>query len=75
MNDSGEREAILTARTRLRWIKFREFGELLHGRKDLLKMKEMIYLSRMRSAMLYGSETWCLRENEMMILRRTEKAM
>ena len=25
--------------------------------------------------MLYGSETWCLRENEMAILRRTERAM
>ena len=27
------------------------------------------------SAMLNGSETWCLRENKMAILRRTEKAM
>ena len=25
--------------------------------------------------MLYGSEMWCLRENEMAILRRTKKAM
>ena len=25
--------------------------------------------------MLHGSETWCLRENEMKILRRTERAM
>ena len=25
--------------------------------------------------MLYGSETWCLRENERAILRRTERAM
>ena len=25
--------------------------------------------------MLYGSETWCLRENEKAILRRTERAM
>ena len=25
--------------------------------------------------MLYGSETWCLRENEMAILRRTERAI
>ena len=25
--------------------------------------------------MLYGSETWCLRENEMAILRRTHRAM
>ena len=38
-------------------------------------MKGMIYRSCVRSAMLYGSETWCLRENEMAILRRTERAM
>ena len=25
--------------------------------------------------MLYGSEAWCLREKEMTILRRTERAM
>ena len=25
--------------------------------------------------MLYESKTWCLRENEMAILRRTEKSM
>ena len=25
--------------------------------------------------MLYGSETWCLREDEMEILRRTKRAM
>ena len=43
--------------------------------KDFVKMKERIYQSCVRSAMLYGSETWCLRGNEMVILRRTEKAM
>ena len=26
-------------------------------------------------AMLYGSEKWCLRKNEIAILRRTERAM
>ena len=36
----------------------------------------MVYWSYIRLAMLYGSETWCLRENEIMaILRRTERAM
>ena len=25
--------------------------------------------------MLYGNETWCFRENEMSVLRRTERAM
>ena len=38
-------------------------------------MKGRIYQTCVRSAMRYGSETWCLRENEMAILRRTEKAM
>ena len=38
-------------------------------------MKGMVYRSCVRLAMLYGSETWCLRESEMAILRRTERAM
>ena len=38
-------------------------------------MKGMVYWSCVRSAMLYGTETWCLRENEMAILRRTMRAM
>ena len=38
-------------------------------------MKGMVYRSYVRLAMLYGSETWCLRENEMSVLRRTEGAM
>ena len=36
---------------------------------------DMYDRSCVRSAMLYGSETWCLRENEIEILRRTERAM
>ena len=38
-------------------------------------MKGMVYRSCVRSAMLYVSETRCLRENEMIILRRTTRAM
>ena len=37
--------------------------------------EKKIYQSCIRSAMLYGSETWCLRENETAISRRTEKTM
>ena len=29
----------------------------------------------LRSAMLHGSEAWCLRENKMSVLKRTEKAL
>ena len=64
----------MTARVRIGWIKIRECGELLLGRRFSLKIKGMVYRSCVRSAMLYGSETWCLRENEMIILRRTERA-
>ena len=35
----------------------------------------MVSWSCVRSAMLYESETWYLRKNEMAILRRTDKAM
>ena len=38
-------------------------------------MKGKVYKSCVSSALLYGSEAWCLREKEMAILRGTERAM
>ena len=75
LNASGGCETVVTSRVRIGWIKFRECGEVLRGRRFSLRMKGMVYQSCVRSAMLYGSETWCLRESEMAILRRTERAM
>ena len=40
-----------------------------------LKIKGIVYKSCVRSAMLYGSEIWCLGQNEIGILQRTERAM
>ena len=68
LNASGKCETEVAAKVRIGWIKFRECGELLLGRRFSLKMKETVYRSFVRSAMLYRSETWCLRENEMIIL-------
>ena len=42
LNASGGSEAAVTAKTRIGWIKFRECGELLYGRKFWLKMKGRI---------------------------------
>ena len=75
VNAGGGCEAAVTARARIGWVKFKECGELLNSRSFSLKLKRIVYRSCVRSAMLYGSETWCLRENEMAILRRTERAM
>ena len=58
LNANGGCETAVTARVRIGWMKFRECGELLLGRFSL-KMKGMVYRSCVRSAMLYGSETWC----------------
>ena len=63
LNASGGYETAVTARVRIGWMKFRECGQLLLGRRFSLKMKEVVYRSCVRSAMLHGSETWCLREN------------
>ena len=56
-------------------MKFRECGELLRGRRFFLRMKGMVYRCCVRLAMLYESETWRLRETEMAILKRSERAM
>ena len=71
----GGREAAVTSRTRCGWIKFWECGELLYGRRFLLKQKGSVYKSYVRPAIQYGSESWCHKECEMGILRRTERSM
>ena len=75
LNASGGCEAAVTARVRIGWVRFRKCGELLLGNRFLLKMKGKVYCCCIRSALLYGSGTWCLKENEKAILRRTERAM
>ena len=74
LNASGGCETAVTSRIRIGWMKFRVRRVVIRGRKFSLRMKGVVYRSRVKSAMLYGSETWCLRETEMTILR-TERAM
>ncbi|XP_068739419.1 uncharacterized protein [Montipora capricornis] len=54
VNASGGCKAAVTARARIGWVKFREYGELLNSKRLSLKMKEMVYRSYVRLAMLYG---------------------
>ena len=75
LNASGGCEVALTSRTRLGWKKFRKCGEILFRKRFFLQMKEKVYKSYVRLAMLYGSKTLCLRENKIAILRRTERSM
>ena len=72
VNASGGCEAAVIARARIGCVKFRECRELLNSKRFSLKVKRMVYQTCVRVAMLYGSEAWCLRENEIPIFRRTE---
>ena len=67
---------MVTVRARLGWAKFRECGELLNSEKVLAEGK-MIGLSELCKIgyMSHRSGKWCLSENEMAILRRTEREM
>ena len=51
-----------------------ESGEILYERRFALKTKGEVYRICVRSAILHGNETWCLREREVKLLR-TERAM
>ena len=52
LNASGGREAPVTARKGIGWVRFRECGELLLGNRFPLKMKGKVYRC-VRSAILY----------------------
>ena len=74
LNATDGCETAVTARSRIGWIKFMECSEILKGRRFSLKTKGK-GKSCVRSVMLYRSEACRLREKEMAILRRTERAM
>ena len=61
-------EAAVTAKTRCGWVKLRECGELLYGRRFSTYLKEAVYRSYVLPTLLYESEAWCLKESEMGIL-------
>ena len=75
LNSSERCEAAVTARTREGWKKFRECGEVLFRKRFSLQMKGKIYKSYARSAMLYGKEKCCLKENKVATLKRAERCL
>ena len=56
LNGSDGCEAAVTARVRIKWVRFRKCGELLLGNRFPLNMKGKVYRCCVRSATLYESE-------------------
>ena len=75
LSQDGDVNAAVVARIRCAWKKFRELSPILTAKKVALKVKGKIYVSCVRSCMLYGSETWAVKEEQVSKLQRTEMRM
>lgn len=71
----GGAEASSVARIRSGWRKFRELLPLLTTRGLSFRVKGRLYAACVRSVMLYGSETWAVKEEDVRRLKSTEMRM
>ncbi len=71
----GGAEACSVARVRSGWKKFRELLPLLTLKGLSLHIKGKLYASCVRSVMVYGSETWAVKEDDVCRLVHNERSM
>ena len=62
-------------KVRCTWSKFRELQPILTARGASLKVKGKMYKACFRSVMVYGSETWPMKVEDMNRLERAENMM
>ena len=75
LNAGGGCLSAVTARVRVGWMKFKEMSGLLCGKRWSVKLKGRVYKTCVRTAMIYGGETWVMRKEEENVLQRAERAM
>ena len=75
LNGGGGAESASVTRIRCAWAKFRELSGLLTKKEVSLRMKGRVYTVCVRSAMLYGSETWAINSEQVARVDRTEMRM
>ena len=71
----GGCEATTVTRVRAAWGKFRELLPLLCSKSLSLHTQGKVYNTCVRGALLYASECWPLRQNDLARLLRNERAM
>ena len=71
----GEAEEASRARVRCAWAKFRELAPVLTSRGASLKVKGKVYKACVQRVLVYGSETWPVKMEDMQRLVRTERMM
>ena len=72
--ESGCEHATLK-RIQTDWLKFRELSGLIIGKGMSLKSKGIIYITCIRPVMLYGSETWATKIQDIRKMQRSKMRM
>ena len=71
----GGVEEASRARVRCAWAKFRELAPILTSRGASLVVKGKVYKACVQRVMVYGSETWAIKTDDLLRLERAEKMM
>src|SRR5271163_3132624 len=71
----GGAEEASRARVRCAWGKFNDLSPILARRGYPLRLKGKIYKACVQSVLVYGSETWAVKVNDVRQLERAENTM
>ena len=66
----GDGDAVVEARIRIGWNKFRQLVPLLTNKDVSLVMRGRLYSSCVQNSMLHGSETWPIKKENEVALQR-----
>jgi len=72
---NGDADAVVETRIRIGWNKFRQLVPLLTNKDISLIVRGRLYSSCVQSSMLHGSETWPIKKENEVALRRVEIRM
>jgi len=70
LSADGDADAVVEARIRIGWNKFRQLVPLLTNKDVSLVMRGRLYSSCVQNSMLHGSETWPIKKENEVALQR-----
>jgi hypothetical protein len=71
----GGAEEASRERVRCAWCKFRELSPILTARRASSRLKGKVYKACVQSVLVYGSETWAMKTEDVQRLERAERMM
>jgi len=75
LNNDGDVKSAIVARIRNGWKKFKDLSPILTDKKVSLHLKGKLYQSCVRPCMIYASETWAFKQEDLNRLVRAERQM